>query len=209
MNQIDALGRKQGFWRKTDSLGAKVYEGTFKDDRPQGTFTYYYVDGKVKTISRFSEDGRKTRSVSYFKNGRMMARGNYINMKKDSIWLFYSENDTCLVSREPYSDGQLQGIATTYYPDGKIAEQIEYRNGIKDGLWEQFFTTGKLKLKGAYSNGENIGPFIVYFPGGQIMMTGTYAEGHQDGEWRYYEESGKMVRQETYQLGKLVKEVTR
>lgn len=205
LNQVDNQGRKQGPWCKRDSLGVKQYEGTFRNGSPFGIFTYYYPEGSVKTISLFSDDGRLARSVSYFKNGNIMARGNYLETKKDSTWLFYSDNDTNPVSRENYRNGLLNGVSITYYPNGIISETIEYSEGIKNGKWEQFFTDGSPKVKGAFKNGENDGHFLLLFPNGKTMINGNYADGHQEGEWLFYDESGKLIRKEYYNHGKLVK----
>ena len=45
-NITDSKGLKQGEWRKVDANGKVIYEGRFKDNIPQGVFTYYYEDGK-------------------------------------------------------------------------------------------------------------------------------------------------------------------
>ena len=50
--QTDANGKKQGYWKKKDEKTNKlVYEGLFKDDKPQGIFKYYYPFDSVKVIS--------------------------------------------------------------------------------------------------------------------------------------------------------------
>ena len=42
-NVTDAKGLKQGYWKKLDDkTNHLVYEGLFKDDKPQGIFKYYY-----------------------------------------------------------------------------------------------------------------------------------------------------------------------
>ena len=50
-NVIDANGKKQGQWSKLHP-GTKVYQykGQFKDDKPVGTFMYYYQSSKLKAI---------------------------------------------------------------------------------------------------------------------------------------------------------------
>jgi len=35
------------------------------------------------------KDGR---SVTYFKNGKLKRKGNYVNDKKDGVWEFYKKN---------------------------------------------------------------------------------------------------------------------
>ena len=49
INQKDAKGKKQGVWSKTYPKSKVVeYTGQFKDDKPIGTFVYYYPSSKKK-----------------------------------------------------------------------------------------------------------------------------------------------------------------
>ncbi len=56
MNQTDSKGRKQGPWRKLER-GVLKYEGQFRDDKPVGTFTYYYDNKSIKAVSHFESGG--------------------------------------------------------------------------------------------------------------------------------------------------------
>ena len=42
LNKTDANGKKQGDWKKYYENGFVRYQGQFKDDKPVGTFNYYY-----------------------------------------------------------------------------------------------------------------------------------------------------------------------
>ena len=116
INKTDAGGKKQGFWIKKDKDGKKIYEGQFNNDIPYGTFKYYYPDGALKAVSVLSDNGRCSRTTTFFKNGRKMAEGKYIDEKRDSTWKFYTEFDNIMVSEEFYKDGKKDGISKTFYP---------------------------------------------------------------------------------------------
>lgn len=205
LNMTDSKGRRQGFWRKADTAGQVIYEGRFRDGFPEGEFRYFYPDGKLKTVSKLSNHGRRAETVSYFRNGKKMAVGNYINEKKDSTWQFFSETTGSVVSRETYKAGVIEGETSIFYPDGVMSEMIHYKNGIRNGPWEQYYLDGKLKLRGAYLAGDKEGAFKSYYVSGQLMMTGQYALGHQDGTWIYHDENGEISKKEIYNKGKLVK----
>jgi len=205
INRFDHLGKRDGFWRKLDSLGQKVYEGQFHGGIPHGEFRYFYPSGSLKTISVFSLQGKRAKSISYFPNGKKMAAGIYLGEKRDSIWQFFSDYDGSLISEETYTSGIKQGIAKTFYPDGVIAESVTWINGKKEGAWEQFFTDGKIKLRGNYSGDEKNGDFLIYFLNGQVMLNGQYRNGHQHGTWIYYSEKGNILKKETFENGKLLK----
>lgn len=205
INHTDAGGLKQGFWQKKDSAGMTVYTGRFIDGQPTGEFRYYYPGGKLKAVSMFSENGKRSSTVSYYKNGLKMASGCYLNEKKDSIWQFFNEYDGGLVSSETYKNGIREGVSKIFYADGSVSETFNYKNGLKSGLWEQFYLDGKLKLRGSFVNGEKQGSLTIFYNSGQAMISGHYLAGHQDGTWNYYTEKGELTKQELYDKGTLIK----
>ncbi|MDP1622002.1 MAG: toxin-antitoxin system YwqK family antitoxin [Bacteroidales bacterium] len=204
LNVVDGKGKRQGAWRKLDSADRVIYEGRFKDGIPAGEFRYFYPDGKLKTISYVSNQGKRAVTTSYFPNGHKMAAGIYINEKKDSTWQFFSESIGTIVSEESYQAGVVNGPSKVFYPDGKLSEMHYYKNGIKDGLWEQYYMDGKLKLRGAYKSGEKNGQFKILDLSGHPMVEGRYNHGHQDGVWIYYSDKGAIAKKETYKNGELL-----
>ncbi|MHC1707656.1 MAG: toxin-antitoxin system YwqK family antitoxin [Bacteroidales bacterium] len=205
INLKDSKGRKQGFWKKIES-GTVKYEGTFKDDKPVGQFKYYYPGGKVKAITYFTNNGDKGRSTAYHKNGMKMAAGNYLGEEKDSLWLYYNENEK-LVSEVFYSKGKKHGLSRTYFPDGKPDEDIYYVNDNKEGEWKQYFTDGAVKLKATYKNGKLQGLMTVYYPAGTVMISGTYKDSLKDGWWYYFDEMSKTQKKEYWVGGLKAQEV--
>ncbi|MFH1296022.1 MAG: toxin-antitoxin system YwqK family antitoxin [Bacteroidota bacterium] len=205
INQVDTHGRKQGFWRKYDEKGFRIYEGQFRNDVPYGKFTYYYQNGKVRTTSQISENGQIALTSSWFPNGKLMAKGKYINQQRDSLWQFFSEYDGVLVSEEFYVDGKKHGAEKIFYPRKGVAEIIPWKEGVKDGKWEQFYDDGALKLMGSFKNDEKDGSLRTFFVTGKLMVSGFYTNGHQDSTWIYYDDKGKVALKEYYDDGILVR----
>ncbi|MEI7501134.1 MAG: toxin-antitoxin system YwqK family antitoxin [Bacteroidota bacterium] len=202
LNRTDINGLKQGFWCKRDSAGRTIYEGRFKNGIPAGEFRYYYPNGKVKTVSILSDYGKRAFTISYFPNGQKMAAGNYLNEKKDSTWLFFSESNGSLVSEEQYCSGLIDGVSKVFNPEGGLSEVHYYKKGVRDGLWEQYYLDGKIKLRATYKAGEKHGLFQTFYNSGQLMFEGGYKFGHQDGTWIYYNEDGSISKKEIYEIGR-------
>jgi len=205
INQVDAQGRKQGFWRKMDKDNLRVYEGQFKDDIPYGRFIYFYQNGKVRTISTISNQGSITRTTSWFPNGKLMAKGKYLDQQRDSLWQFFSEYDGSLVSEEVYENGKKHGLEKIFYPGKGISESITWISGMKDGKWEQFYDDGATKLTGSYKNNEKDGILRTFFVTGKLLVSGFYTNGHQDSTWVYYDDKGNVTLKEYYDEGILLK----
>lgn len=206
INQLNAQGKKQGFWVKKDKNGAKIYEGNFKDGIPVGSFTYYYPSGTVKARTFVTNNGIKVKTVTYFTNGRKNAEGTYVNEKRDSTWRFYSEVDEALVSEEFYLQGKKEGKAYTYYPGEGKSEMITWKNDVKEGPWETYYPSGVIKVKCLYKHGEKDGTIQVNFLSGKPMLTGLYNMGTPVGTWVYYKEKGGILKKEFYnQKGMILK----
>ena len=205
INQVDEQGRKQGSWCKYDKEGFRIYEGQFRDDIPFRKFTYYYRNGKIRTISMSSENGGVAHTSSWFPNGKLMAKGKYLNQQRDSLWQFFSEYDGALVSEEFYVDGKKHGVEKIFYPGKGVAEIIPWITGVREGKWEQFYDDGAPKLTGAYKNNEKDGPLRTFFVTGKLLVSGFYTNGHQDSTWTYYDDKGKVTLKEYYDDGILLK----
>jgi len=205
INKKDSVGKKHGFWRKSDSSGKKIYEGHFNHDIPVGEFMYYYPGGELKAVSLMSDNGKRSKTISYYRNRRKMAEGIFIDEKKDSLWKFYSEYDGTLVSEENYKNGKKDGISISYYNTGVKAEQTTWENGVRNGPWKTYYTDGKLKLKCTYKNDLKDGPIKTYHMSGKIWLTGQYINGDADGTWTYVTEKGEVEKKEYFDKGRLVK----
>jgi len=205
INKTDTVGKKQGFWRKLDKNGKKIYEGRFDHDVPVGEFRYYYPGGELKAVSIMSDNGRRSKTISYYRNGRKMAEGIFIDEKKDSLWKFYGEYDGALLSEENYKEGKKDGISISYYNTGVKAEQTNWENGVRNGPWETYYTDGKLKLKCTYKYDMKDGPIKTYHMSGKIWLSGQYVNGDADGTWTYLTENGQVEKKEYFQKGLLLK----
>ncbi len=208
INKTDHGGRRQGNWIKRDKEGHKLYDGQFSDGVPYGIFRYYYPNGKVKAISVMSENGKLARTVSFSVNGRKIAEGNFRNEKKDSIWNYFSELDGVLLSCESYLEGEKIGRSATFYPNGNIAELINFSSGKKAGEWIQYYDDGRVRFQGYYAADEKEGQFKAYYPDGKLSISGAYKAGHKDGTWTFYDEKGGIINSEKYWEGAVIKEKT-
>jgi antitoxin component YwqK of YwqJK toxin-antitoxin module len=204
LNRKDAQGRKQGHWIKYDSAGNKAYEGLFKDGVPIGEFRYFFPNGRMRSVTLYSDNGKRATTVSYFPNGMKMAEGRYVKEKKDSIWLFYNQADGSLALEETYRNGVRNGVSRTYYPGGGISGILYWKDGFKDGLWEEYYSNGSIKLHGTFNMNDKEGSYRAFYEAGTPLVIGQYANGHQDGIWTYFDSDGAVSRKETWDKGTLV-----
>jgi len=207
INKADKEGRRQGIWRLYDDEGNLKFTGEYYNGKPVSDFKFYYPNGKTRAVITHQDSGRIAYARNYYTNGRLMATGKYIDQKKDSTWLYYSELDGALSAEEQYKDARKEGTWKTYYPEeGGVAEEYTYVNDIKQGPWIQYFTDGKVKSKGTYIDDLLEGSFIIYHLNGMVEISGFYKNSVKDGIWVYMKETGEMEKREVYREGLLVEQ---
>lgn len=200
INKTDTKGKKQGEWMKTHPNGNIRYKGQFKDDKPYGTFNYYYENGKPSVIMNY--DGDIARTIAFYEEGKLKAQGNYKNQQKDSIWTYYSLAEF-KISEELYVNGKKQGKVTNFFQDGKVAEEKEFVNDFEDGEWIQYYEDGKIRMKSTYIQGSLEGKTYYYDRGGKKMIEGNFYHDVRHGAWMFFDEQGEITKKEIYLNGNL------
>lgn len=205
INQKDAQGRKQGVWKKPYKTStAFVYVGQFKDDKPVGQFTYYYESGKTKIIMDFKEGGLVSYAKMYHESGYLMARGKYIDQKKDSTWVTY--DDRGIISyQEDYKDGKLDGQRVIFYEpvngQYKVMEYSYWKKGLQHGEYKKYHPNSKVAEEGKYVDGNKHGEIKKYHPNGKIALIQRYKYAVKHGYQVAYDKSGKQTGYKLYWEG--------
>lgn len=212
LNELDSRGRKQGKWAKQyENKKVFVYIGEFKDDKPIGTFTYYYPSNKVRAIIIHDDNSDRSECYMYHENKNLLAFGIYRDTLKDSTWTHYGPSGR-LSFKENYSKGILDGEKTIFYvPELKqdkslvMAKQFNYRNGVLHGETKEYFNDGKIKMTGTYRDGNFDGLVKKYHPNGQLMMEERWKYAVKHGWWKTYTNTGKEIGKKYYYKGKELK----
>jgi len=207
-NVKDVKGKKQGVWQeKYPDSKALEYKGQFKDDKPVGTFTYWYKNNKVKAIIVHDEVTGRSVATFYHEEGTVLAKGIYRNQLKDSVWDYFHTSGR-QSTKQTYSKGKLNGLTTIYYvPDNKrdktlaIAKTEMYVNDTLEGDAIEYFETGKIKSKTKYIKGLKEGVALVNHPAGNPMMKENYVHGVKHGYQYAYDIGGKEIGKVFYLRG--------
>jgi len=191
-NQTDKQGLKQEFWKGYYENGKLKYTGYFKDNKPVGILKRYFDDGSLKAIMKYDKNSAKAFTTLYYQDGDKAAEGNYLGTTKDSTWNYYSYYDKTISNREYYIKGKKNGLSVSFYPSGKISQEIEYKNDVKNGIWQQSYENGAPKLSAIYVNGKRTGEFIVSYPNNKVEWQGAYQDDKKTGIWKHYNPDGSL-----------------
>ena len=72
--------------------GVLKTKGLLKNGKRTGTWTSYFVSGKVQSESKFDKGKLNGKTATYYPNGNVQYMGLYIGGKKDDLWFFYHED---------------------------------------------------------------------------------------------------------------------
>jgi len=171
---LDALslynsGTKDKEWF---SSGTKSAEGELLNQKPVGTWKYYYPNG-------FTEE------EGYYKNGI-----------KDGKWIKYSINYSDRISEiVSYKDGLRDGEYIRY--DNISIDRPEaltnYINGKQNGLDIAYYPNGLVNWESVYADDQLEGYERGYYPNGQLKQEGNFVKGKPTGIFKAYDQEGNLV----------------
>ncbi|MBP7734932.1 MAG: hypothetical protein KA369_03055 [Spirochaetes bacterium] len=178
-------GKKEGVWTRYFESGKPMMEGSYEADKQTGPWKYFYESGRVKAEGPFREGQRDGEWVQYDEEGNLMGKMTYVIKEK-------------LVANQKVMVGDVDGVKTMYYKNGKISSQERYNHGTLEGVTEWFYDTGKLKETCQFRNSKRSGAAIEYWPEGAKKAEGAYLDGFKNGSWRHYYASGNIYKAGNY-----------
>ena len=120
----------------------------------------YYENGNKKSETTIINGKKNGEFIEWFENGQIKTKGTYNDNKEIGVWITYFESGNKesqlkfeTSSRPPY-ESYKNGEAITYYSNGKIKEQGEYKINKKSGTWYYYKEDGILDYAEEYENGS-------------------------------------------------------
>lgn len=203
-NQTDNQGEKHGPWEvRFEESNTIKYAGNFIHGVPEGKFTYYFPNGKIKTISIFTNKGTENEVVMYYPSGVKLAEGKYLDKKKVGPWKFFDEKGI-LRSEDYYVNGEKNGLSKIYNYEGALVKEISYLQDVEHGPVTEYFPNGKVMKKYQFEKGSREGEAIFYHLNGKVKSEGSYQYGVKQGWWTEYLDSGNIWKHEQFEKGKLI-----
>lgn len=100
-------------------------------------------------------------------------------------------------------DGKLlHGYYKSFYLTDQLFESGEFYYGVKSGEWKNWYPDGKLKEITNWKNGRKNGKYILYSDLGVLMATGEFEKDELTGEFKTYDNFGKESSVRKYKNGK-------
>lgn len=196
-NKLDQKGKKHGEWKGFYEESKRPrYEGTFEHGKEIGIFNFY-DDTKAKSIiatREFNANDNSAYTVFYDQNKNKVSEGKVVNKLFEGQWKYYHLNSKNIMTTENYSKGKLEGLRTVFYSNGKIAEEIGYKNNLKNGFYKKYTENGIVLEESIFKNNQYSGLAIFRDSNGNMVSKGQFVKGKKAGIWQFFEK-GKIVKE--------------
>ncbi len=193
------VGKVRDFFRN----GVKQWDGyllSVNPDIQDGEVNYYYENGRVKNNYRAVKGKQNGFYKEYYSNGVLQSEGFVKNDSATGKWITYSQ-DGIKLSEIEWKQNQINGVALSFYPSGKVHKKGFKINGLSEGWWDEYYESGQLKSHEFFKKGKYDGPAETYHENGQVESKGDYKNEERQGEWTYYHDNGQPNKIGLYELG--------
>ena len=144
---ISRLLKKKG--RLIDD-GEQVY---WPEENYTGLWETYWPNGVIKFRANFVDGKEEGEWLCYWDNGNLAQRGVNVKGVCDGVWTDYSyDGHKSRVGR--YVNGKPEGLWVSFWDDGSVMHEQEYVGGLEHGYSRHFSYEGELIHEGEFREGE-------------------------------------------------------
>ncbi|MBS1569632.1 MAG: toxin-antitoxin system YwqK family antitoxin [Bacteroidetes bacterium] len=178
INQVDAQGLKQGWWRLTGPV----------TDKPE------YQVGNLYEEGRYVNSRRSGIWKRFWPNGRTMSEVTYVKgLPKGSYSTFYPDGK--LEEQGSWDMDRNTGTFKRWYSNGNLMQEFVFDPyGTREGVQKYYHENGSLEVSVNIAQGKEEGTLKRYYPNGDLQETAEYHGGDEAaGSFRSYKPKAAMT----------------
>ena len=145
---------------KLNESNNTIETGETLDGLKTGTWTTFYNDGRVKSISSYLAGKLSGVLVNFTDKGQVELQANYKDGLLNGDWATYN-NGSRKKEERSYIMGKLNGINKHYSRSGKLQKEIGFKNDLQHGIFKYYDDDGNITLEYEYKDGEKVSGGIV------------------------------------------------
>lgn len=217
-NRKDKFNQKQGIWKEFYPNMVLKTEGKYKNDKRNGYFKEYDLDGNLMETSKYQMDvlipepeelAKLDIKREYHPNAQEKHVGSYSKGLEEGVHRYYDMEGNVTSAKifrkgEVLADGIMddegrrQGYWKEYYEGGALKREGKYKNGLREGPWKFYYSDGSSEQRGTYKNGKPDGDWTWFHPNGNTWRTEVFYAGLEEGMAIEYNDTGKVISQGEY-----------
>jgi antitoxin component YwqK of YwqJK toxin-antitoxin module len=109
------------------------------------------------------------------------------------------KEERCILER----NGKRHGPFQTWYPNGRLRQEGNYRYGQAQGQWTYYYPNGQKRMQGNWRFGKAQGSWTYWHENGVRESTGRFLDGEREGSWTYWDTAGEIRFEGSWTDGKL------
>ena len=103
-----------------------------------------------------------------------------------------------------YKDGKYHGLRTEWYENGQMRGEVRWKNGKHDGLWTWWYENGQMRGEENWKDGKLDGLRTLWYENGQKEAEGNFKDDNYHGLWTYWYKNGQKSSEKSYKDHKLM-----
>ena len=109
------------------------------------------------------------------------------------------KEERCVLQRS----GKRHGPFQTWYGNGNLRQEGNYRYGQPQGRWTYYYPNGERRMEGNWRFGKAQGPWTHWYENGMRESAGRFRGGKREGSWTYWDTAGNLRFEGEWADGKL------
>ncbi len=161
----------------------------------------FNLDGSVSNVSEVKSNWNQT---FVYKKGELVEAKDYDKYINEicsaGIHYFLSFETAKFYGIMPLSKGYT-GEWKSWYLNGQLEYQGEYKNGKREGIHEVWFVNGQPYFKGEWKNDKQEGIHYQWHENGKLWRREEWKNGVEDGIHEQWYKDGQLVFREEFRNG--------
>ena len=209
------------------------YQKTLIDGSVDAILAFWKFDERTKKGKFFDDPQMLERTKKYYSENPGLTIHGIIYQKNTATVLlelsgsiigmtFTKEGNKIFLTDKPTNDLEIaiieaslgagisasgkrkEGVRKSFYENGNLREEKEFRNGQLNGTTKGYFENGSLWWETNYKNDRKDGAWKVYYENGNYAETGAHENGKPIGIWKRYHENGNLSSEMHSENGKFI-----
>ena len=161
LNQVDEMGRKQGFWKvvapKVEKPGYEdgqlIEEGRYNSGKRVGVWRRFWPNGKVMSEVSYRMGVPRGDYKIYYPNGRVEEQGTWDLDRNTGSFKRWHPNGKPHQEFVFNSFGVRDGEQKYYHENGQLAVDVRVKEGREQGTMKRYTSSGELLQVAEFNNG--------------------------------------------------------
>lgn len=161
LNQVDDLGRKQGWWRVTAPVtdrpgysdGQLVEEGRYTNSKRIGLWRRYWPNGRVMSEITYAMGRPKGDYRTYYPSGKVEEQGTWDLDRNTGTFKRWHPNGQLAQDFVFDQYGTRNGVQRYYHENGQLEVEVNIKDGKEDGTLKRYYANGDLQQVAQFNGG--------------------------------------------------------